>query len=454
MNKNKLLIASVAALFSMQAVAQQTTPVFPGYGNCPIVTKDSQKVIDPNCVADVDRHYQEIMNSYNLSTHITTNTYTGTVAPIQPTYSCKSGADGVDYACENKFAVDKSDYDKNYVAYQTVQQQNANLKQQQDAALNVRLNPTQSVTSTLAEANAGNAKASSTNKTMQYISMAGSAFMFYKAATCMGTCSAPFIVAGVALAVIGMKQGQQAANHDASAYGGCTSLNQLSTAQTNCGAAPIPYSPETFATTGFPGAQLDPVTGDCKPSAPASCITERQKVIDSGVDIKNLAKAPSQFAGPNALFKVNKDGSITTKDGKTYTAADFADEKSMMAAGLSAADAHNLANSLYGKDGVYAKAGLDPKGDLAAANKFDFGKFGLGDGGSMTIKTGADGVDKGAVGSKDLDGFGSGRKPSSSNAGLIKNFNGENIGIANDDIFKMMNKRYNLKTAQDSFISK
>jgi hypothetical protein len=43
------------------------------------------------------------------------------------------------------------------------------------------------------------------------------------------------------------------------------------------------------------------------------------------------------------------------------------------------------------------------------------------------------------------------RKPSS--AGLIKDFHGDMIGAAGDDIFTMMNRRYQLKNEQDTFFT-
>jgi len=43
------------------------------------------------------------------------------------------------------------------------------------------------------------------------------------------------------------------------------------------------------------------------------------------------------------------------------------------------------------------------------------------------------------------------RKPSSE--GLAREYNGEMIGVAGDDIFLMMNKRYKIKNDHDTFIS-
>jgi hypothetical protein len=52
------------------------------------------------------------------------------------------------------------------------------------------------------------------------------------------------------------------------------------------------------------------------------------------------------------------------------------------------------------------------------------------------------------------NGVGGGtRKPSNVNkvAGLTKNFNGEKIGVAAENIFNMMTRRYKTKEKQDSF---
>ena len=135
---------------------------------------------------------------------------------------------------------------------------------------------------------------------------------------------------------------------------------------------------------------------------------------------------------------------------KTYTDKDFADVKSMMAAGLSAADANKLYSDLYGKDSLLSKAGADAK-SLAelGKDKKNLGDFsGLG-GGASTVA-----VDAAANSNKKFSekiGDVADRRPTSE--GLTRDFNGELIGAAGDDIFTMMNRRYKLKNEQDSFIA-
>jgi hypothetical protein len=90
------------------------------------------------------------------------------------------------------------------------------------------------------------------------------------------------------------------------------------------------------------------------------------------------------------------------------------------------------------------------KADLDKANSPESGNFAdISGEGSGAKGTGVS--DNGsAKGSKDMEG--SNKREPATAEGLAKDFNGELIGVAGDDIFKMMNRRYKLKTAQDSFI--
>ena len=129
-----------------------------------------------------------------------------------------------------------------------------------------------------------------------------------------------------------------------------------------------------------------------------------------------------------------------------------------MAKGLTDAQAQDVLDQLYGKNGALAKAGLDPKGQLKDLNfsPYPAGVGGLSPGGSGSTKI-VDinaGINSGKLYKDKLNGLGDdekNRRPSSE--GLAKEFNGELIGVANDDIFLMMNRRYKRIGDQDTLIN-
>jgi len=466
----KIFTFGVGLLFATEAFAQATRPVFPGYGSCPVVNG----VVNSTCVADVNRRYAAALDAYNRAANLVTDNYVGTVAPTQPTYSCTKTASGTpDNVCENAYAKQVQNYNIQLSAYQTIQQQQQQLQQEEQAALAARTTSTPSTsgstTGTLADITQTNRDASKTYQTASTLCTVASvvaAGMF--AASCSGagaTCNYKYLYTSIAMAAFAALAGSQAKSHDASALSSCQAMNQLSSTQTNCDSGNGSSSPSSASYTpdDIPtqiktiSQQIDPTTGQCKPSAPATCQTVVAKAQEQGVDTKSLINAGNQFAGSNAPFKVNPDGTITTKDGKTYKASDFADEKSMIAAGIPASEAKALASQLNAPGSPLAEAGIDAKGELKNLPKTDFGAFTAisSDGGSGSGSGSENAASKSALGSKDLNGSGGGaknRKPSAVGEGLVRNFNGDTIGIANDDIFKMMNKRYKLKTSQDSFI--
>ena len=302
------------------------------------------------------------------------------------------------------------------------------------------------------------------------VALAGYAAMeFMKGAQCAGQCAmmgggccamAPgLFAAGAAFMLLNAKSNQQASEHGQSAFQACTTYNQLSSAQKDCSVIDVKeivtppiatiYSPEGKCLQTAPPGCKDipgPGSGTAGIKIPTNC-----KDSATGKSVSCLA------AGMNA-YKQNSDGSIkikTNKGDKTYTSADFADKKSMMASGMSAGDADKLMNDLYGKNSALAKAGLDAKSlsDTASKEK-KFGDFlnVSGSGSSTNVVT----VDPSKNGDKKFgdklsDSALADRRPSSE--GLTRDFNGDLIGAAGDDIFTMMKRRYNLKNEQDTFIA-
>jgi hypothetical protein len=279
--------------------------------------------------------------------------------------------------------------------------------------------------------------------------LASAGFAGAFAASCAGagaTCNYYFLAASIAFATFSVLAAKQASSHDSVAHSACQSANKMSTSPANCGVAPSPYPPQSFPSTQVAGVTgLFDANGKCI-STPDKCAG----VISSlppGVNIKDAMKGVSAFASGKVPFKVNADGSITDKKGKKFTAANFASEKDMIAAGLSASEAKSLIGEI--KKAEMSSALSSAKADLDKANSQDL--VSLTDVSTAASGAKANGVSENgnATGSKDMKS--TNREPASAE-GLAKGFNGELIGVAGDDIFKMMNRRYKLKSAQDSFI--
>jgi hypothetical protein len=312
------------------------------------------------------------------------------------------------------------------------------------------------------------------------VALAGfAAAKFGEAATCAATCSfggccgqVPVaMAAGAAFMLLTHKANNQADELCRAKTQACEAGNQMSAEQKTCepcvpagngmagggaggGAGGMPDG-SGFMSEEFVGpTDMYDSNGKCLPTAPPTCVAL------AGVGGNAGAKIPTQCAGKTGAakasclaslpgaFKQNKDGTVTVKGvngDKTYSLSDFADKKSMMALGMSAADADKLMNDLYGKNSALAKAGLDAK-NLAKSSEKIFTDF------STPSSTSAGSLNQKNTNSKFNEKLAeSDRRPTSE--GLSRDYNGDLIGAAGDDIFSMMNRRYTLKRKQDSFIA-
>jgi len=135
------------------------------------------------------------------------------------------------------------------------------------------------------------------------------------------------------------------------------------------------------------------------------------------------------------------------------------------ATGATAADGTSVGTGSVGSPAAMAGAGLpqsvidsamtttaaiakDVDAKLAASGLMDGGGGGGGGGGSM-----APAEDPGKIVIvKGKPPVAAKKRDPAQMAGLQKNYNGEPIGVSQDDIFLMMNRRYLLKDSQDSFL--
>lgn len=169
------------------------------------------------------------------------------------------------------------------------------------------------------------------------------------------------------------------------------------------------------------------------------------------VNTKSFIQTKNALTSPNGLngMKMNpKTGVITTPDGKTYDPSKLTDKESMSKAGFSDAviDGAFAANAAFEKE-AKKKAGASSSeaiGAATAANGYQEG----GSGGASYAGASTATYNNGS-------GYGSGssRNPASKNkvAGLTKNFNGEKIGVAAENIFNMMTRRFKVMEKRDAF---
>ena len=444
------LISQAVVLLSYAGSSYIQPPSRPVYETCKMVTgwNDTQ-VPDPACTSrngQKKRDYDYAVNTYNRSQNMVNNTSTGANKPVEPNYeSCQQE----DYACGYRNSKLRNEYNLQMQSYNRVQNEQAAAAQAQTAEQ--QRMATVNNTTTTGMFNEIEGKNRSAQQIYQIASQAcgavSTAYSAAYAASCarMGGCEQPHLTKAIAFQILSAIGGRQAGEHAASGLSACNSYNSVYSSQKDCTPSPVVTDPSVVL-----GNNFDP-NGKCT-GDPKICkdITDK---LPAGVTIKDVKDA---LAKKNPLpYKVNPDGSVTTKDGKTYSAKDFASEDAMRAAGLSAADAKTLAGMLKGN--ALAAAGTDLE-KLNEADKLKNSGLnsglasGFGSGSDSNSKTGEmnDLGNGGKLGNK--DDF-KNRKPAAT-TGLVKNFNGESIGVAGEDIFIMMNRRYKLKTSQDSFIGK
>lgn len=151
--------------------------------------------------------------------------------------------------------------------------------------------------------------------------------------------------------------------------------------------------------------------------------------------------------------KINSTGSNVDLQNMTFT-----DPNGNSISLNDASDAGKFEAKLNLPPGTYAK-GMNMVEEIMnkmnASDKNNMGGIdsyaGSHGGSSEGVQEGYDG--SGGKGNQPRDANSSIRSPASSLvAGLTSKYNGENIGVAADDIFMMVNRRYNVKILQDSFI--
>ncbi|MCK6597176.1 MAG: hypothetical protein L6Q37_02330 [Bdellovibrionaceae bacterium] len=195
---------------------------------------------------------------------------------------------------------------------------------------------------------------------------------------------------------------------------------------------------------GDPGAEIDHL--DSKVDS------TKDEGLSKIADTKKLNQIKTALSSGNGLkgFKFDsKSGILTTPNGKSYSADSLTDKDSLSKAGFSGQDVGSAleANAKFEAEAL-KKLGLkkDDVVGIGAATA----ENGFSDGGAGPKYSSASSAES----SRNSLAAIRNRNPASSGskvAGLTKNFNGERIGVAAENIFNMMTRRYKTKEKQDAF---
>lgn len=363
------------------------------------------------------------------------------VPPTLNTSSCIVGSAGYDaclQAAQNTFQTEMNNYN-------TQLQEQQRLQQQAQAEM--------SATEAARKAQLDNEKARESHQKLQTITQLTSlAFMAAYAASCAGgaTCQQKLLYAGLAFQAFAIASGMQKSNHNNTAGNACDLINKLSATQSSSCPRPTTFNPPTYPAA----AQNDLVpsvidtNGNC--TASAALCDEIRNGLPPGTSLRDAANGLSAFASGKIPIKVNPDGSVTdSKSGKTVGINDL-NEAGLNSLGITGANAASLLGQLK-------KAG-DFDSDLNAKNAKNSGNGNLDGGSAFDVLAGAGngGVGGAGAGNGDAsalsDADSAAKRGLAAAEGLVKDFNGELIGVAGDDIWKMMNRRYRLKDSQDTFL--
>lgn len=195
---------------------------------------------------------------------------------------------------------------------------------------------------------------------------------------------------------------------------------------------------------GDPGSEIDHLD--------STTDSTKDTGLSNLADTKKLNQIKTALSSGNGLkgFKYDsKSGILTTPNGKTYSADSLSDKDSLSKAGFSGQDIGSAleANAKFEAEAL-KKLGL--KKDEIVGVGAATAENGFSDGGAGPKYGSANSAES----SRNTLASIRNRNPANTGskvAGLTKNFNGERIGVAAENIFNMMTRRYKTKEKQDAF---
>jgi len=140
--------------------------------------------------------------------------------------------------------------------------------------------------------------------------------------------------------------------------------------------------------------------------------------------------------------KIDLQKGTFTKDGKTYSPNDFSSPAAMAAAGMSPADFGKIKDEIkkIEKAALGKAADASENTDLISGSKKSNSGSGAADASGYGFQAPTNSAPLIA------------RDPAAQVAGLAKNYNGEQIGVAADSLFGIIDRRYDLHKNKGSFI--
>lgn len=354
--RNSILALGFLVSLSLSATAWGEThlnrPATPVYETCSDILMSngqggSYPVKDTACLArnsQKQKEYNAALEAYERASRITTADASKSTKPQEPTYENCSNTDSTgsvftDYACQARNQQKQYDYNIQISAWNVVQQQEALQGQAAESEEQRRILEAEKGKS----ATEALKKAEDQNKTSMLKSLAAAgitagisaAFSAKYAASCSTSCQGALLAASIAYSIMSAKNSRQASQNNSSAQAACLAQAKLNaTSVSDCSASSLSTS-------------LVPSIYDANGNCVAADRTLCTQNLPDGITIKDVINAKTN----DLAFKINPDGSITTKDGKTYKASDFKDVASLVAAGMSPAEAA-AAMAMIGKSGL------------------------------------------------------------------------------------------------------
>lgn len=379
------------------------------------------------------REYQNQLNQYNMF-------QTRSTGLQQPTLNVSSCTlpDGT----QNGTCVQQAQarYQSELQYYNTIKQQEIEAQRQRELT---QARESEAARQAAQRSQQANKDAKSAYQLSQLLSAVTSVVSF---SMCTPASPTPCIL-GAFMAAQSLTAGNQKNVQAEAARMSCETGNSYGATQVQCGS-----SPPVIDNTRFPFNTEPPLNeivdnnGNCTGSA--ELCNDILRGLPPGTTLNDLSRGLSAFASGKPPAKIDKDGNISTNDGKKYPPGSLDEAGELQKAGLSPDQAKALLAAM-GKS-----MGGDAAGAAKAGTGLDSlaGLDGLGGEDAGAKAGGIGGAGNGEADGSELDADKNKRKIAAAE-GLAKDFNGELIGVAGDDIFKMMNRRYVLKVKQDSFMA-
>lgn len=265
--------------------------------------------------------------------------------------------------------------------------------------------------------------------------------------------------------LLAQRQAQdQAGQHQSARSIACVARNQISSVQEPCDNAldsalssmtgSVMASMSGITVTVNPGVSAtplspityDPLTGACSPANSPACVNltrtvtplslQMQQTVREILKQKYSGNKHSTIAG-QSLYSTNPDGSVTVKGGGVYSLKDFSDSKNLKAKGFSDTFAQSIAKTMTAWMGSGTSSTTSA---ITSVVDKDIKE--------VSATTVISAMSTHTVSAPVVQDIDTEREPASLKIQLGEE---EFIGVAKDDIFKIINRRYKNEEKDDYF---